>query len=431
MLFKNIYYLDENLDVKTGCILTEKDIIKSISQTVPENYSGESYDGKNKLLMPSLINSHSHIPMTLLRGYGDGLPLDEWLFKRVFPFEDQLDDEAVSLGTQLGLAEMLASGTANYSDMYMFCDTIAEETIKAGLKANISRGVTVFDDRELHELPSFEDTKRLYEKYNNAADGRILVDTSMHAEYTSSQKAVAAMAEYTASIKARCHIHLSETEKEHNECKQRRNGRTPAKYMLDCGIFKNPTTAAHCVFAEPQDIEIFASNGVSVVHNPASNLKLGSGIAPIQKMLDAGVNVCLGTDGASSNNNLNMFEEMNLAAMVHKGVNRAPLMLSAKEIVKMATINGAKQQGRADTGVIAQGKKADLIVIDMDKPHLYPRHDILSNLIFSAQGADVVLTMCDGRILYKNGIFTTLDVEKIYFGVEKSLDRIAKRLVSR
>lgn len=423
MLFENIHYLDENFQIKRGYIQVEGALIRSITPHRPADYRGPVWDGADYVLMPGLINSHSHIPMTLLRGYGEGLPLDRWLREKVWPFEDQLSEQGVYYATLLGIAEMLSGGTTSFSDMYFWCDAIMQAVLDTGIKANISRSASWPEDVSINQINGFSEAFRLYNKCNGAANGRVLVDFSIHAQYTSQPRATAEMAEAIRECGAVVQIHISETQKEHEECKARW-GKTPTQYFYDLGVFGNPVTAAHCVYVEPEDMAIMAGCGATAVHNPSSNLKLGSGIAPIQALQNAGVRVALGTDGAASNNNLNMFEELHLTALIHKGVHRAPTHLSNGELLRMATVNGALQQGRKNTGLIRQGYAADLVAVQLKAPHLQPYHDIGANLLYSVQASDVALTMVDGQVLYEHGRFANIDLDKIIEEVQRETGRI-------
>lgn len=428
MLFKKISIIDQNFQVlKDVNVLIEKDVIKYVGKEMPENYNSEIYNGKNKLLLSGLVNSHCHVPMTLLRGYGENLPLDKWLFDCVFPFENNIKAKDMYNGSMIGIAEMIRFGTTSFTDMYFMCDEIVKAVGESGIKANIGKGVICFDDSEFLSLETYEQSKQLYNQWNNSFDGRVLVDMTIHAEYTSTPKVVKGLADYAKKLGANVQIHLSETQKEHSKCIER-YGKTPTEYMLDCGIFKNPTIAAHCVAVTETDIDILKQNNVSVAHCPVSNLKLGSGIAPISKMVEKGLNVCIGTDGAASNNNLNLLEEIKLASILQKGYYNNPLLISPEQALKMATINGVKSQGRSDTGLIKQGYKADLIVIDMDKPHLTPNYNDLYNLVYAGIGSDVELTMVNGKILYKNGEYKTIDIEKIKFETKNSVKEILNLL---
>lgn len=414
MIFKDIAVLDENFTIqKHQYVKMVGDRIVSIGESMPEETDGhQQFVGTDKLMIPGLVNAHTHVPMTLLRGYGENLPLDRWLNERIFPYEAQLDTDSVYYASCLGIAEMLRFGVTSFTEMYNFCDQIAEAVQKSGIKANISRGLLCFDDSNLEELSAFQESRALYENWQNSADGRIQIDMCIHGEYTSTPKIVRQMAEYIRSIGSRVHIHLAETEKEFEECIQR-HGKTPTEYMEAMGIFDSPTTAAHCVYLTERDMEILSAKGVTAAHCPVSNLKLGSGVAKLPEMMAKGVSVALGTDGTASNNNLNLFEELKLAALLHKGVEKKADICSPAEVLQMATRNGALSQGRPDTGVLKEGNRADFAILDCDRIYMKPEHDSLSNLVYVAQGSDVVMTVVDGRVLYHNGEYTTLDIEKI------------------
>lgn len=428
MLFKDISIIDENFKVlKNMNVLIEQDRIKYIGKDAPKDYVGEIYNGQNKLLLSGFVNAHCHVPMTLLRGYGENLPLDKWLFDCVFPFENKIKEKDMFNGSMLGIAEMIKFGTTSFTDMYFICDEIAKAVSQTGIKANIGKGVTCFDDSDFLNLETYQQSKQLYSQWNNTCDGRVLIDMTIHAEYTSTPKVVKGLANYAKNLGANIQMHLSETEKEHNECIEK-YGKTPTEYMLDCGIFENPTIVAHCVAVTENDIDILKQNNVSVAHCPVSNLKLGSGIAPISKMVEKGLNVCIGTDGAASNNNLNLLEEIKLASILQKGFYQNPLLISPEQVIKMATLNGAKSQGRKDTGLLKEGYKADLIVIDMGKPHLTPNYNDLYNLVYAGLGSDVEITMVNGKVLYKQGEYKTLDIEKVKFEANNSVKQILNSL---
>lgn len=407
-----------------GYLGVRGDTIDYIGADKPTAEYASRKDMRGKLLMPGLINCHSHSPMVLLRGIGSGLPLQEWLFDKVFPIEDRLVPEDIAAGTRLALLEMIAGGTTSFSDMYFFPRETAAAVIEAGVKANLNRCVQCFDDAQtVEQNVQIPQSLALFEELHGAADGRVHIDFSIHAEYTCKSHIVRAYSELCRARGGRMHIHLSETRKEVDECIAR-HGVSPVKWFEDLGTLDSPTAAAHCVAVSDEDIAILRRHGVSVVHNPTSNLKLGSGFAPVRRFMDEGINLALGTDGAASNNNLDMFEEMHLAAIMHCGYHCDPTAVSAAEVLDMATINGAKLQGREDTGVLAVGKKADLIALDLDRPHLYPNFDTPALLTCAAHASDVVLTMVDGRVLYENGEFKTLDREKVLYEARAAVERL-------
>lgn len=391
-----------------------------VGETRPEGTFDRVIDCTGKVMLPGLVNAHTHIPMALMRGYGGGHNLQDWLHNFIFPAEAKLDDRCVAAGTGLGLAELIASGVTCIADMYMHTGVIAEEIAKAGLSANLSCGGVYFGapaDFSENTCGDCRNQKELTEGWHNHNDGQIRVDASIHAEYTSNAPLWQWMADYAQQHGLRMHVHASETKTEHAESIAR-NGRTPIQTLDQYGVWNNGGIAAHCVWVTEEDMALMAQRDITAVHNPVSNLKLGSGIARVPELLKAGVNVALGTDGVSSNNNLDLFEEIKLAALLHKGVNCDPMAITAHQALAMATVNGAKALGRTDTGVIAPGKTADLILVDFDRPNLIPCHDAEENLVFSARGCDVVMNMARGKVIYENGVFLTLDVERIRAEVE-------------
>ncbi|MEA4895066.1 MAG: amidohydrolase [Oscillospiraceae bacterium] len=410
--------------IKNGFLGIDGPVIDYIGKEKPSDYYDREKDMSGKLLIPGLINCHGHTPMVLLRGIGSDLPLKEWLFEKMIPVEDRLTAEDIRVGNQLALLEMISSGTTSYSDMYFETQTAVENSIAAGIRANLCRPVQSFDEN-IKYTDDFRvrQSMELFRSYHGAADGRIRIDFAIHAEYTSFEHIVEAYSADCKALGGRMHIHLSETKREHDDC-VKRYGKTPAEWFRDLGTFDTPTAAAHCVAVTDNDMDILKSKGVSVIHNPSSNLKLGSGFAPIPKMLEMGINVALGTDGAASNNNLNMMEELHLASIMHNGYSHDPVLMKPAETLKIATANGAKLQGRSDTGSLEVGKKADIAAFDLDKPHLMPNFDVMALLTYAAQGSDVYMTMVDGHILYENGEYLTLDEEKIRFEVKAALKRI-------
>ena len=400
------------------------DTIDYIGTEKPQAPYDQEKDMTDRLLLPGLINCHNHSPMVLLRGVGSDLSLQEWLFGKIMPIEDKLTAEDIKVGNQLALLEMLSTGTTSYSDMYFEPQTAVENALACGIKANISRPVQCFDKDERYE-DNFrvKQSLQLFKDFHGAGEGRVRIDFSVHAEYTCFEHIVGPYSAACKELGGRMHIHLSETKKEHDECVEK-YGKTPARWFYDLGTFDSPTFAAHCVWVTEEDMALMLEKGVSPVHNPTSNMKLGSGFAPVQRMLDLGLNVALGTDGAASNNNLNMLEELHLAAVLHNGYHRDPTILKPAQLLAMATRNGARLQGREDTGELAVGKKADIIALDLTRPHMVPNFDPLALTVYSAQGGDVVMTMVDGKILYENGEFLTLDADKILHEADAAARRL-------
>lgn len=426
MLFKNVTYLNENLEiVRNGYIGVTDDKISYVSTEVPMKDFGEEVDATGKIMLPGLINTHCHVPMTLLRGYAENLSLQDWLTTKIFPFEAKLNEEAVYWGSLLGIAEMIKCGVTSFSDMYMFCEGIGHAVIESGIKCNMSQVITCNKNTSLTSLECFRQTEKLFETFKD--NTRLKIDTSLHAEYSTTPEIVKEMAEFSKGKGCVLQIHVSETLQEHNDCKLRHKGKTPIEYFAEHQVFHNNVVLAHCVHIEENDINILVENNASVAHCPTSNMKLGSGIAPIYRMLKSGVNVTIGTDGAASNNNLNIMEEMHLAALLQKGFHRNPTIISPADILKISTVNGAKAQNRSNTGIIKNGYQADLILIDFKVPHLQPIHDELASITYSAQASDICMTMVDGKVLYKDGELLTLDLEKIIYKVQENIARLNKK----
>ena len=431
MLFRNIGLVDENFEYQTDmCVGTVGDRIAYVGAEFPGDAAalyGEIYDGRGKVLMPGFVNAHGHSPMGLMRGYGENLPLDRWLNERIFPFEDKLYGEAVYWATLLGMAESMRFGIVSTSDMYYFMDDIVRAVSESGLKANIARGVTSFGCEDPGSVTGYREMREVIARYNGYAEGRIIADACAHAEYTNTRKVLEAIAETAKEFGVRTSVHVAETQSETDGCVER-NGMTPVEYLEDCGIFNVPCNAAHCVWLTDNDRDILAARGVSVSSNPVSNMKLASGICDVPALYAKGVNVSIGTDSVASNNSLNYFEEMKLFALQGKIKSMDAAAMTPQQVLHSATRGGAIAQGRDDCGLVKEGWKADLIVIDTDVPNMRPAHDMLNALIYSADGKDVVMTMCDGQIVYRDGEFLTIDIEKCMAEAEGAAKKILEML---
>ena len=415
MLFKNISILDENFEIKHHMnVGTDGVRIDYIGSELPEKDYGRVYEGEGKLLMSAFYNAHGHSTMALMRGYGENMALQDWLNKRIFPFEDKLDSNSVYWGTLLSMAESMRFGIVSTSDMYYFIDDMVKATVDSGMKGNISRAIVNFDDSDVWQLPSMQEMKRTFEAYHNTEDERIKMDVSIHAEYTSRPSAVTAVSEYGKEVGTRMHIHVSETQSEHEECKQR-HGKTPIQYFNDLGALDLPAIAAHCVWIEGEDFDIIKEKGVTVASN-------------VPELLKRGINVAIGTDSVASNNSLNFFEEMKVFAMISKMMYHDPTVVTPVQTLRAATRGGALAQGREDCGLLKEGFRADLIVVDLDKPNMYPVHNLLNNLVYSASGTDVVLTMADGKVLYENGEYLTIDICRTIKEAEAATKKILSML---
>ena len=335
-------------------------IIDYIGTARPKKSYDEEIDMYDRLLMPGLVNGHAHTAMNLLKGVGSDLPLQEWL-ETVWPIEDRMRDEDFTSGMEMAILEMLAGGTTSFSDMY-FRPMVTQKCVgESGIKADLTR--VVMGGSPETDYVTYEnrlESLSFHKEFDGAYDDRLHVDWCVHAEYTISDNIAEKWADEIQKLGGRFHTHLSETRREHDACVQKR-GKTAAKWFSDLGFFNLPSYAAHCVWVTDDDLGILKEKGVTIVHNPTSNMKLGSGFAPVQKAVDMGINVALGTDGSSSNNNVNMFEEMHLASVIHNGYTLDTTIMKPETVIRMATLGGALAQGRPDTGSIEVGKRADII----------------------------------------------------------------------
>lgn len=420
ILIKDAYVLLGH-KVEEKDILIEGDKIKEIGQIPKDIKIDKTIQGKNKLVMPGLINTHTHLAMSLFRNYADDLLFWPWLTERIMPKEEKLSGEDVYWGSMLSMVELIKGGVTTFNDMYFFMDEVAKATEEAGIRGHLARGATNSDndDEKVKEIIEFHDN------WHNKADGRIKALVAPHAIYSANRNLLDKLMEVAHNKNAMMHIHVQETRKEVADSMEE-HGKSPIEYLNEIGLFDIPTIAAHCVYTSERDREILAEKNVSVANNPGSNLKLANGFAQVDEMVKAGVNVGLGTDGSASNNNLNMFEEINLAALINKGINEDALSIPSDLAVKMATLNGAKALGiENEVGSIEKGKKADILILDIDKPHYYPRYNLVASLAYSAQSADVETVIVDGKILMEDYQLTHIDEEKVIFHAE----RCAKNLV--
>ena len=387
MKLENVWMLLPGRKVGFGTIETEGDAISSVSLREP----GKS----DRLVLPGLVNCHCHAPMTLLRGVGGGLPLKRWLEEAIFPLEAKLTDEDVHAGALWGAMEMLAGGTTIVADMYEW--NYQHAFLEAGMRARVTTVGRLGAPGRLAEC--IERTRSWNERMRGEARGDVYMDICVHSEYLTDEHFCRELAAANRELGRRLHVHVSETRREHEECVAR-HGKTPIAYLADTGLLDRGGYAAHCVWCTDDDFRIMAERDVSLVHNPTSNMKLGSGFARIVRAMELGVNVALGTDGTASNDNLDMFEEMHLASLIHKGIANDPTVLSPWDVVEMATKNGAKALGRGDIGEIAVGRKADFCIVDLDRPHLLPAHDLANLVVHSMHSGDVVQTVVGGRTVY-------------------------------
>jgi len=408
---------------KTCNVYVSNGVIKSVTNE-PEGFIiDKTIFGTGKMLIPGLINAHTHAPMTVLRNCADDLLFDDWLFGRIFPLEEKLTEEDIYWGTMLANLEMISTGTTSFIDMYDFMDAMVRAVDETGMRAVLSRGLLDVGgpaDGEKRIGAALDAIER------HKGHERINFMLAPHAPYTCSEGFQRTVAQEAKRLDLFIHTHISEglVEKE-NILKQ--YGSTSVELMDKNGLIHDKTVAAHCVHLSDSDIKTMAEKGVSVVTNPVSNLKLANGVAPIPKMLKAGVKVALGTDGASSNNTLNMFRELTLLSLIHKGINHDALAVTATEGFAIATKGGASAMGRDDLGEIKPGNIADLVILDLNTPNQQPVNNPMSALAYSTYGSEVDTVMVDGKVLYENKNFLTIDSERVYHEVSKICERIGTR----
>lgn len=416
-LFKNIRLYTGKESFEHGAVLTDGDTVvyAGDEKALPEAAGAEVIDGRGGICMPGLSDAHSHAPMVMLRGEGADLPLAGWL-ACVQKLEDNFTPETIYTGTMLAIMEMLRGGITSFADMYFECPDMIRAVLDSGIRANISRGSTSVEGVKSH--------RGLYGDFDGA-DGRVRVYVGLHAEYTSDETVARAAVETARELGVGIHVHLSESAPEVAGCFER-HGVTPPEYFERIGLFDVPVIAAHCVHLSDHDVEILASHGVTAAHCPASNMYLASGVSPVAKLRANGVRAALGTDGAASNNTLDMFREMRLAALVAKVTTGSASALPARDVIEMATVNGARAMGFERSGLIEKGAAADLILLDGDALHLNAA-DIATAIVYSASAADVRLTMAGGRILYRDGEYAAIDAAKVIADGRVAADHLRGR----
>ena len=399
-------------------ILTDKDIRITSEGVIDigefEEFEEETVlDCSGKLVMPGLVNAHTHASMSVLRGLSDNKELEDWLEDDIFPAEESMEDEDLLQGARLACLEMLETGTTCFNDMYEGLDLIAEAVEESGIRAVLSRGLFDWDDKGEKRVQEAKEAVEKYSRHELVTPG-----ISPHAVYTCSEDLLKEMKEYAESKNVPYHIHVSETEKE-NRDHEAEHGLSPTQYLDEHGLLDSSVVAAHAAWLSEEDKKLFQDKEANVAHNPAANLKLGSGIAEIPELLDKGVNVALGTDGPASNNSFNLFDEMKTAGLVHKL--ESPERIDEQQVLDMATINGAKALGLEDEiGSIEEGKKADLVVIDLEDPELTPYHGkkgLISNLVFSFTGKPEMVFV-DGKKVVEDGEAINIDRKEVMDNVQ-------------
>lgn len=397
-------------EIKKSSILIVDDTIQEISTTLNDNDAEKVIDGTDKITMPGLVNTHSHVAMTLLRGVGDDQSLQTWLNDYIWPKEANLNEELVYSGSKLAMAEMIKTGTTTFNDMYFYMEETAKAVEESGIRAVLGYGmIDLFDEEKMKS--ELKVSEKLIKNCHNTCDNRITVAVAPHAPYTCSEELLIKSKELAKKHDLKLHIHVSETKQEVEDISKDKR-ETPFKYLDNIGVLDSNTIAAHGVWTTKEEMDILKEKEVSIAHNPSSNMKLASGIAPVTEYLQKGINVGIGTDGVSSNNNLDMFSEMKLTAFLQKVNLLDPQVLPTKDTFNMATKNGAKALG-INTGSIEEGKLADIIMVDTLVPHMTPVRNALSNIIYSSLGTDVETVICNGKILLENKELKTINEQEI------------------
>lgn len=410
----------ESFYIKKDDLFIDGDIIEAIGETnvsEPDKYT--VFDATDRLIMPGLINTHTHVYMNFMKNSADDVPFNEWLFSRIFPIEAKMNKDDFYWTTMLGCIEMIRTGTTSYLDMHICEGECARAAGDSGMRAFLGRCITG-SDLYTDGYETFSSAMREKEQYENDLLKFVL---SPHSIYACSGKLLSQLNEEAAKRNMLKHIHLSESDKEVADSLSQ-YGKTPVEYLRDIDFLDGNTIAAHCVKLDEKDMGIMAEKNVSVATNPSSNAKLGNGIAPISDMMSKGVNICLGTDSAASNNTLNMFREMGVFSLLHKAVKGSSTLLPANDVLKSATINPAKVL-RSDKkfGIIKSGAVADLIFIDLNSPSLFPNNDVVASLCYSANGSEVDSVMINGNFVMKHRLLTSIDSERVYYEIRHIVDK--------
>ena len=413
----------ENRVIENGFLCVSGDAISHLGDQIPEGYeSKKTIDAKGGLILPGLINGHTHAPMSLFKGLADDLPLMEWLNRYIFPVEKNMDADFIHTGTQLACAEMILSGTTTFCDMYLFEDQVAQAAFQSGLRCLVGEVLYDFPSPNYGDLESgFAYTEWLIEKWKDNPLVSIAVEP--HSLFTCNPELLQRANEMALTHKRPMIFHFAETLAEVEDIKKR-YGKTPLEHLDALGILGPHLITDHAVHLNSSEIDQMAEHGISVIHNPESNMKLGSGIAPIPQMIARGIKVGIGTDGSASNNNMDLFTEMDMAAKLHKVHTMDPTVMDALTVLKMATIEGAKALGIFHkTGSLETGKKADIIIIDTHKPHLTPMYNPFSHLVYAARGHDVSHAIINGRLVMEDRQLLTLDLKEVMAkAMEKAKD---------
>lgn len=414
--------------VKQGLIALKDGKIIYVGREIeaPAFDAEETIDGRRGIVMPGLINCHTHAAMTLFRSIAEDRNLDEWLREVIWPLEAKLKPRDIYYGALLGCLEMVKSGTTCFLDMYFHENMVAKAVVEAGLRCILSPGIIDIGQERLGKI-LLRKAISIVENYHGAANGRILTMLGPHASYSCSQQLLRKVAEEALKLNVGVHIHLAESLPESIHIKEK-YGKSEVEVLNELGLLGPRLLAAHCIHLSDADIALMAEHDVKVVYNPVSNMKLASGIPRIKDLIDVGLTVALGTDGPASNNSLDMFETMKFAALLQKVKYNDPRVLPAEKIVEMATIDGARALGLGNMiGSLETGKKADVIVIDANKPHLTPIHDPYAAIVYSARGSDVSTVIVDGKIIMENREMKTVDENKVMEDVKKTSEDLLDR----
>lgn len=418
ILFKNARILTmENNDIFHGCLLVKDNKIEYVGkdQVFPFHID-KTIDCNGNLLMPGFKNAHAHTAMVFARSYADNLPLQEWLFDNIIPMEEKLTPEFVYELTKCGILEYLTSGITSCFDMYYYPESIAKASVDMGFR-NVILSSSTNEDISIHR-------NRILQSKNNSL---VTYKLGLHAEYTSSIEDIKRMSSLANELKIPMYLHVGETQKEVNDC-IKRNGMRPIEFLDSLGVFNYGGGAYHSVYLSDNEIEICQRKHIDIITCPGSNLKLASGIAPINKYFNNGLRISIGTDGASSNNSLDIFKEMYLTSCLQKVINNDPSVMDGYDVLKFATVNSALTMGLNDCDILAKGKLADIIMIDLTKPSMQPINNIINNIVYSGSKDIVKMTMIDGKILYYDGKFNLpFSKEEIYSSTQKIADLLKKK----
>lgn len=425
ILIKNISYLDieEEKIVDKADIFIEENKIKKIGENLDQK-ADQVLDGENKLLTPGFVNAHTHLGMSYFRNYADDLALMDWLENEIWPIEAKLNEEDIYWSSLLSIIENIKSGVTSFCDMYYEMDRVGDAAIEAGIRGVLTRGMTDVDGKGEEKLQEFDD---LYNNYHEKSNGRIKVVPAPHAIYTCSTEFLKEIAKRSLErYDSLIHIHLSETLTEVENSKKE-YGMTPIEYVNSLGLLDSQIIAAHCVHITDEEIELVKDKKFYPVYNPSSNLKLASGFTPVDKLLKNNITMALGTDGDSSNNNQDFVEEMHIGGIVNKAVTMNEKAVPAIEILKMATVNGARALGFENLGLIKEDYLADLTIFDLDSNSFTPRNNLISALVYSANSSDVEAVICDGNFIMKNREIVNLDEDEVRQVVNERWEDIKSR----